>query len=92
MLDWQVTLHLNFTINPVFLMKSIIECEATFENNSAMEVKITQKQLSRAFVKETQWSKTCSTVKSTRQAKHRGEASPWSKWPFIYLFIYLFKR
>jgi len=26
-------------------MKSIIECEATFENNSDMEVKVTQKQL-----------------------------------------------
>jgi len=46
-------------------MKSIIEREVTFENNSDMEVKVTQKQLSRAFVKETQWSKTCSTVKST---------------------------
>jgi len=43
-------------------MKSIIEREATFENNSDMEVKVTQKQLSRAFVKETQRSKTCSTV------------------------------
>jgi len=39
-------------------MKSIIEREATFENNSDMEVKVTQKQLSQAFVKETQWSKT----------------------------------
>jgi len=39
-------------------MKSIIEREATFENNSDMEVKVTQKKLSRAFVKETQWSKT----------------------------------
>jgi len=28
-------------------MKSIIEREATFENNSDMEVKVTQKQLSR---------------------------------------------
>jgi len=34
-------------------MKSIIEREATFENNSDMEVKVTQRQLSRAFVKET---------------------------------------
>jgi len=32
----------------------IIECEATFENNSDMEVKVRQKQLSRAFVKEEQ--------------------------------------
>jgi len=30
-------------------MKSIIEREATFENNSDMEVKVTQKQLSRAL-------------------------------------------
>jgi len=52
-------------------MKSIIERGATFENNSDMEVKVTQKQLSRAFVKETQWSKICSTVESTWQAKHR---------------------
>jgi len=52
-------------------MKSIIELEVTLENNSDMEVKVTQKQLSQAFVKETQWSKTCSTVNSTRQAKHR---------------------
>jgi len=55
-------------------MKSIIEREATLENNSDMEVKVTQKKLSRAFVKETKWSKTCSTVKSTWQAKHRGES------------------
>jgi len=33
-------------------MKSIIEREATFENNSDMEVKVTQIKLSRAFVKE----------------------------------------
>jgi len=59
-------------------MKSIIEREATFENNSDMEVKVRQKQLSRAFVKETQWSKICSTVKSTWQAKHRGGDSPRS--------------
>jgi len=31
-------------------MKSIIEREATFENNSDTEVKVTQKQLSRAEV------------------------------------------
>jgi len=35
-------------------MKSITESEATFKNNSDMEVKATQKKLSRAFVKETQ--------------------------------------
>jgi len=35
-------------------MKSIIEREATFANNLDMKVKVTQKQLSRAFVKETQ--------------------------------------
>jgi len=52
-------------------MKSIIEHEVTFENNSDMEVKVTQKQLSRAFVTETQWSKIRSTVKSTWQAKQR---------------------
>jgi len=34
-------------------MKSIIEREVTFENNSEMEVKVTQEQLSRN-VKETQ--------------------------------------
>jgi len=56
-------------------MKLINEREATFENNSDMQVKVTQKQLSRAFEKETQWSKTCSTGKSTWQAKHRGGAS-----------------
>jgi len=43
-------------------MKLIIEREATFENNSDMEVKITQKKSSRAFEKKTQWSKTCSTA------------------------------
>jgi len=62
-------------------MKSIIELEATFENNSDMEVKVTQKQLSRA--KETQWSKICSTVKFTWQAKHRGGDSPRSKCPCV---------
>jgi len=35
-------------------MKSIIEREATLENNSDMEVKVTQKKLSRTLVKETQ--------------------------------------
>jgi len=61
-------------------MKWIIEREATLENNSDMMVKVTQKQLSRAFVKETQWSKICSTVKSTWQAKHRSEGvSPRSR-------------
>jgi len=35
-------------------MKSIIEREATFENISDTEVKVTHKTLSRAFVKETQ--------------------------------------
>jgi len=35
-------------------MKSIIECEATLENNSDMEVKVTQKNISRAFARETQ--------------------------------------
>jgi len=30
-------------------MKSIIEGEATFENNSDMKVKVTQKQLSQAL-------------------------------------------
>jgi len=34
-------------------MKSIIEREATFVNNTDMEVKVTQKKLLRAFVKET---------------------------------------
>jgi len=56
-------------------MKSIIEREATFENNADMEVTVTQKQLSRAFVKETQWSRICSIVKSTWQAKHWGGVS-----------------
>jgi len=40
-------MHLNFTIkwyNPVSLMKSIIELELTFENNSDIEVKVTQKK------------------------------------------------
>jgi len=35
-------------------MKSIIECEVTFENNSDIEFRETQKQSSRAFIKETQ--------------------------------------
>jgi len=35
-------------------MKLTIEREATFENNSDMKVKVTQKKSSRAFVKETQ--------------------------------------
>jgi len=37
-------------------MKLTIKREATFENNSDMEVKVTQKQLPRDFVKETQWT------------------------------------
>jgi len=35
-------------------MKSNIEREATFENNSNTEIKVTQNQLSRAYVEETQ--------------------------------------
>jgi len=64
-------------------MISIIEREATFENNSDMDVKVTQKTLSRAFAKETQWSKTCSTVKSTWQAKHRGGLAYLVVRPFL---------
>jgi len=33
-------------------MELIIERKATFENNSDIEVKVTQKKISRAFVKE----------------------------------------
>jgi len=55
-------------------MKSIIEREATVENNSDMEVTVTNTKLSQAFLNETQWSKTSLTVKSTWQAKHRGES------------------
>jgi len=64
-------------------MKSIIEREATFESNSDMEVKVTHTKLSQAFIKEKQWSKACSTVKSTWQAKHRGGVSPRSKCPRV---------
>jgi len=46
-------------------MKSIIEREATFENNSDMEVKVTQKQLSRAFVKETQCKNVCTPLRAS---------------------------
>jgi len=35
-------------------MKLVIEREATFANNSDIEVKVTQKKLSQAFVNETQ--------------------------------------
>jgi len=57
-------------------MKLIIEREATFENTSDIEVKVTQNKSPLAFVKETQRSKICSTVKSKWQATHRGGASP----------------
>jgi len=40
--------------NPVSLLKSIIEREATFENSSDIEVKVTQNKSARAFVKDTQ--------------------------------------
>jgi len=39
-------MHLNFTINPISLMKSIIEREATLKNNSDIEVKVSQKKSS----------------------------------------------
>jgi len=40
-------MHLNFTIKSSFRMKSFIQRdEATFENNSEMEVSVTQKQFS----------------------------------------------
>jgi len=54
-------------------MKSIIEREETFDNNSETEVRVTQKKSSGAFAKDTQWSKICSTVNSTWQANHRGD-------------------
>jgi len=38
-------MHLNLQENPVSLMKLIIEHEATFENNSDIEVKVTQKKI-----------------------------------------------
>jgi len=37
-------MHLHFTKNPVSLIKLIIEREATFENNSDIEVKVTINQ------------------------------------------------
>jgi len=36
------------------MMKLIIEREVTFENNSDIKVKVTQKKTSRVFVHETQ--------------------------------------
>jgi len=51
-IEIQVKQELNFIINVVSLMKSIIGREATFENNLYREV--TQKKLLRAFVKDTQ--------------------------------------
>jgi len=47
-------MYLTFTIKSSFFNETFIECEATFKNYSDMEVKVTQKKLSRAFVKETQ--------------------------------------
>jgi len=79
MLDWEVILHLNFTIKSIFFNEINYWTWSDLWNNSDMEVKVTQKQLSRAFVKVTQWSKICSTVKFTWQAKHRGGDSPRSK-------------
>jgi len=48
-------------------MKSIIEREATFENNSDMEVKVTQKHISRALVKE------------HNEARHAQQSNPLDK-------------
>jgi len=47
----------------------------TFEKNSDMEVKVTQKTLSRAFVKETQLSKTC-TMNSVHSLDVHKNARP----------------
>jgi len=41
MLDWEVILHLNFTIKSSFFNEIDYWTEATFENNSDMEVKVT---------------------------------------------------
>jgi len=41
-------------MKPVSFMKSIIEREATIENNSDIEVTVTHKKSSRAFVEHTQ--------------------------------------
>jgi len=43
-------------------MKSIIEREVTFKNNTDIEVKVAQKNSSRSFAKDTHRSKICSTI------------------------------
>jgi len=55
-------------------MKSIIEGEVTFKNNSAMEVKGTQKQLSRAFINTMKQDMLNSKIHLTSQA-------PWRSLP-----------
>jgi len=48
-------MHLNFMMKSSFFNPvSFIEREATFENNSDMEVKLRHKKSPRAFLKETQ--------------------------------------
>jgi len=56
-------------------MKLIVQREATFENNSGMEVKVTQTKSTQAFVKETMKQDMLnSQIHLTSQ--HRGGISP----------------
>jgi len=49
--EWKkVKMQINITIKSSYLMKTIIEHGATLENNSDIEVKVTQTKSSLAFV------------------------------------------
>jgi len=83
MFDWQVILHLNFTTKSSFFNEINYWTWSDFRKQFRHGGQSNTKQLLRALVNETQWSKIRSTVKSTWQAKHRGWASPRSKCPCV---------
>jgi len=61
-------------------MKSIIEREATFENNSDMEDKVAQKKLSRAFANEARHTQQSDPLDNPST---EGGVSPRSKCPCV---------
>jgi len=75
-------MYLNFTINPVSLMKLAIEREAMNENNSDMEVKVnTEKIITSIFKGNTMTQDMLNS--QIHLIKHRGGVSPRSKCPWV---------
>jgi len=84
-------MHLNFTIKSGFFNEIDYWTWGDFRKHfrHGGQRKKHRKKSPWAFVKETQWSKTCSTVKSTWQAKHRGRYAYGGSPPITFRCIYV---